>query len=256
MTEIGAADLTFTEEEAGTFLKAVMGLDPSAEDVATLEEITEGWIAGLQLAALSMRDRKDVSGFIESFSGSHRGVLDFLAEEVLERQPEDVRAFLLETSILGGLSGPLCEALTGRSDGQAMLEKLERDNLFLVALDEERRWYRYHPLFAEVLRDRLGRERPEQIQVLHLKASVWNENNGGLSSAIEHALSAEDYQRAARLVERGAGRTWYRGEVATLLGWLEKLPREAMRRRPLLLIWYAAALMLVGALGPSPGRSW
>ena len=246
MAELVAADLAFTREEAAAFLKGVMGLDLSAADVMALEEITEGWIAGLQLAALSMREREVVSDFIGSFSGSHRNVLDFLAEEVLERQDEDIREFLLQTSILDGLTGPLCDALTGRSDGQETLEKLERDNLFLVALDEERRWYRYHPLFAGFLRERLGRERPESVVELHVKASEWNERNGGLSTATEHALSAGDYERAARLIEHGIGQTWYRGEVATLLGWLGRLPREEMRRRPLLLIWYAAGLMLTG----------
>ncbi|MGI8910536.1 MAG: LuxR C-terminal-related transcriptional regulator [Rubrobacteraceae bacterium] len=246
MAELGAADLAFTREEAAAFLRGVMGLDLSAEDVATLEETTEGWIAGLQFAALSMRDRKDVSGFIESFSGSHRGVLDFLAEEVLERQPGRVREFLLETSILDALTGSLCDALTGRTDGQEMLERLERENLFVVALDEERRWYRYHPLFADFLRDRLERESPGRVGELHLNASCWNERNVGMSSAIEHAFSAGDHERAARLMERGIGQTWYRGEVATLLGWLGRLPKEAMRRRPLLMVWYAAALMLTG----------
>jgi LuxR family maltose regulon positive regulatory protein len=246
MTELGAADLAFTPEEAAAFLRGVMGLDLSAEDVAALEERTEGWIAGLQFAALSIPDRKDVSGFIESFSGSHRGVLDFLAEEVLERQPEWVREFLLSTSILDALTGPLCDALTGRSDGQEMLERLERDNLFVVALDEERRWFRYHPLFAESLRARLRRESPERMFELHLNASSWNEQNGGVSSAIEHALSAGDHERAARLMQGGIGQSWYRGEVVTLLGWLQKLPEEAMCRRPLLKIWYAASLMLVG----------
>ena len=246
MAELGADDLAFTREEAAAFMKGVMGLDLSAEDVATLEEITEGWIAGLQFAALSMRDRKDVSGFIESFSGSHRGVLDFLAEEVLESQPQHVREFLLRTSILDGLTGPLCDTLTGRTDGQEMLERLERDNLFVVALDEERRWYRYHPLFAEFLRDRLRRESPECVGELHLNASEWNERNGEVSSAIEHALSAGDHERAARLMERGIGHTWYRGEVATLLGWLGRLREAAMRDRPLLMVWYAAALLLTG----------
>ena len=246
MAELGAADLAFTREEATAFLRGVMGLDLSDEDVAALEQTTEGWIAGLQFAALSMRDRKDVSGFIESFSGSHRGVLDFLAEEVLERQPAHVREFLLETSILDALTGPLCDALTGRTDGQEMLERLERENLFVVALDAERRWYRYHPLFADFLRDRLERESPWRVGELHLDASDWNEQNGGSSSAIEHAFSAGDHERAARLMERGIGQTWYRGEVATLLGWLGRLPREAMRRRPLLMVWYAAALMLTG----------
>src|SRR5215204_7622930 len=246
ITEIGAAELAFTQEEAVAFLRGVMDLDLSTEEVATLEEATEGWIAGLQFAALSMRDRKDVSGFIESFSGSHRGVLDFLAEEVLESQPQHVREFLLRTSIRDGLTGPLCDALTDRSDGQEMLERLERDNLFVVALDEERRWYRYHPLFAEFLRDRLRRESPECVGELHLNASEWNERNGEVSSAIEHALSAGDHERAARLMERGIGHTWYRGEVATLLGWLGRLREAAMRDRPLLMVWYAAALLLTG----------
>jgi LuxR family maltose regulon positive regulatory protein len=246
MVEIGAAELAFTQEEALAFLRGVMNLDLSAEEVATLEEITEGWIAGLQLAALSMRDRQDVSGFIESFSGSHRDVLDFLAEEVLERQPNHVREFLLKTSILDSLTGPLCDALTGRSDGDEVLERLERENLFIVALDDERIWYRYHRLFADFLRGRLIRESPEFVGELHLNASDWNEHNGGTHSAIEHALSAGDHERAARLMEQGVGQSWYQGEVVTLLGWLEKLPEEVMRGRPLLLVWYAAALMLVG----------
>jgi LuxR family transcriptional regulator, maltose regulon positive regulatory protein len=246
MTELGTADLAFTREEAGSFLKGVMRLELSAEDVARLDERTEGWIAGLQLAALSMRGRIDPSGFIESFSGSHRDVLDFLAEEVLDRQPERVREFLLETSILDDLTGPLCDALTGSKDGQAMLERLEKDNLFVFALDDERRWYRYHHLFADFLRGHLGRESPERMDELHRKASAWNEQNGAVPSAIEHALSAGDHERAARLMERGIGQTWYRGEVATLLGWLGKLPEKTMRRRPLLLIWFAAAMMLAG----------
>ncbi|HKH45604.1 MAG TPA: helix-turn-helix transcriptional regulator, partial [Thermoanaerobaculia bacterium] len=217
--------------------------------VAKLEGRTEGWVAGLQLAALSMRDRKDLSFFVETFSGSHRDVLDFLAEEVLARQPEEVREFLLATSILDALTGPLCDALTGRSDSQEMLERLERENLFVVALDDERRWYRYHHLFAEFLRGRLGREAPGRVGELHLNASGWNERNGELPSAIEHALAAGDNGRAARLMEGGIGQTWYRGEVATLLGWLGRLSDGAMRDRPLLLIWYAAALMLTGGTG-------
>jgi LuxR family maltose regulon positive regulatory protein len=246
MAELGAADLAFTKEEAATFLRGVMGLRVSAVDVAILEKSTEGWIAALQLAALSMRDREDVSDFVETFSGSHRDVLDFLAEEVLERQPEDVRGFLLSTSILDGLTAPLCDALTGRKDGQEMLERLERENLFIVALDEERRWYRYHRLFRDFLRERLGRESPGRACELHLKASEWNEQNGNLASAIEHVLPAGNHEQAARLIEGGIGQTWYRGEVTTLLGWLEQLPREAMRRRPLLLVWYAGALMVAG----------
>ena len=168
MTEIRAADLRFTTEEATAFLGEAMGLALSAGDVAALEEITEGWVAALQLAALSMRDREDVSGFVEAFSGSNRHVLDFLAEEVLGRQPEAVREFLLRTSVLESMSAPLCDALTSREDGQQMLERLERNNLFIVALDDERVWYRYHHLFADFLRSRLERESPELTGEQHL----------------------------------------------------------------------------------------
>src|ERR671921_1030141 len=248
MMELHAADLRFTPEEAAAFLNDAMGLDISAGDIAALEGVTEGWIAALQLAALSMRERKDVSDFVRSFSGGHRDVFDFLAEEVLERQSEPVQMFLLETSILDSLSGPSCDAVTGRNDGQRMLERLERENLLVVPLDDERVWYRYHHLFADFLRGRLERERPERLTPLHLRASEWYEENALVAAAVSHALSAGDHERAARLMERGVGQTWYRGEVVTLLGWLRALPIEAMRRRPLLLVWYAAGLMLVGRL--------
>jgi LuxR family transcriptional regulator, maltose regulon positive regulatory protein len=246
MNELGASDLTFTSEEAAAFLRGVMELELSAGDIATLEERTEGWIAGLQLAALSMRDRKDTSGFIESFSGSHRDVLDFLAEEVLERQPEHQREFLLKTSILDGLTGPLCDALTGRSDGQGMLESLERENLFVIPLDDERRWYRYHHLFRDFLRGRVGQEDPQLADELHVCASGWYEDNGHLAEAIEHALSAPDHERAARLIGREARKAWSRGEVPTVLRWLEALPIEAKRRHPRLLPQHALALALTG----------
>jgi LuxR family maltose regulon positive regulatory protein len=170
IAEINAADLSFAPEEAASFLKDTMGLNLSEEDVAALEERTEGWIAGLQLAALSMRDREVVSGFIQAFSGSNRDVLDFLTEEVLERQSERMRSFLLETSILERLSGELCEAVTDRDDGQEVLEWLERENLFVVALDE-RSWYRYHHLFADFLRGHLKQERPERVKELHRQAA-------------------------------------------------------------------------------------
>src|SRR5918999_1330826 len=203
MTELHAADLRFTPEEAAAFLGEAMGLDLSADDVAALEGITEGWIAALQLAALSMREREDVSNFIRSFSGGHRDVFDFLAEEVLERQSEPVQMFLLETSILDSLSGPSCDAVTGRNDGQRMLERLERENLLVVPLDDERVWYRYHHLFADFLRGRLERERPERLTPLHLRASEWYEENTLVAEAVRHALSAGDHERAARLMESG-----------------------------------------------------
>jgi LuxR family transcriptional regulator, maltose regulon positive regulatory protein len=246
ITELYAAELSFTREEAAAFLKEVMGLDLSAEDIAKLEERTEGWVAALQLAALSMREREDVSGFVESFSGSHRDVLDFLAEEVLERQPAHVREFLLKTSILDALTGPLCDALTGRSDGDEMLKGLERENLFVVALDDERKWYRYHHLFRDFLRGRLRRESPELTNGLHIRASEWNERNGRLSSAVEHALSAPNHDLAARLIEDGVEGAVERGEGTTALRWLEALPTEAKRRHPRLFVEHAVALVITG----------
>jgi LuxR family maltose regulon positive regulatory protein len=248
VTEIRAAELRFTTEEATVFLKDVMGLTLSAADVEALEEVTEGWIAALQLAALSMRDREDVSGFVETFSGSNRYVLDFLAEEVLERQPEGMSEFLLKTSVLERMSAALCDALTGRNDGQQMLERLDRENLFVIALDDERRWYRYHHLFADVLRSRLQGEQPEKIRELHRRAAAWYELNGWTSEAIRHALAAQEHDRAADLVEQVARKMWNRGEVMTLLSWLEALPEETRRRRPQLLLQYSAALLWVGRL--------
>src|ERR671917_2219382 len=246
MVRLGAAELAFTEGEAGAFLKDVMGLDLSAEDIAKLEKRTEGWVAGLQLAALSMRDRKDVSGFVEAFSGGHRDVLDFLAEEVLSRQPKVVKDFLLQTSIPDGLTGSLCDALTGRSDGQAMLEGLEKENLFVVALDDERRWYRYHHLFRDFLRGRLEREEPELAGDLHRRASGWHEGNGHMAEAIDHALAAPDYELAARLIEGGVEGAVERGEGATALRWLEALPTDAKRLRPRLFVEHAVALVITG----------
>jgi LuxR family maltose regulon positive regulatory protein len=246
MVRLGASDLSFTEEETRAFLKGVMGLDLSAADVAKLERRTEGWIAGLQLAALSMRDREDLPGFVEAFSGGHRDVLDFLAEEVLERQPEDVREFLLQTSVLERMSALLCDALTGRDDGQGMLERLERDNLFVVALDDERRWYRYHHLFADFLRGRLRREDSELAGELHRRASGWYEENGHPAEAIGHALSAPDHGLAARLIEGSAEGAVVGGEGATALRWLEALPTEDKRQRPRLFAQHAMALVMTG----------
>ena len=178
LTELRAADLRFTPAEAAEFLNQVMGLDLSAEDIAALETRTEGWIAGLQMAALSMQGRADTASFIQAFTGSHRFVLDYLVEEVLQRQPERVRSFLLQTAILDRLCGPLCDAVTGQEDGREMLEALERGNLFVVPLDDERQWYRYHHLFADVLQAHLLEEQPDQVSALHRRASEWYEQNG------------------------------------------------------------------------------
>jgi LuxR family maltose regulon positive regulatory protein len=171
LTELRAADLRFTPAEAAEFLNRVMGLNLSAEDIAALETRTEGWIAGLQLAALSMQGRSDAASFIQAFTGSHRFVLDYLVEEVLQRQPEGIHSFLLKTAILDRLSGSLCDAVTGREDGKGMLETLERGNLFIIPLDDQRQWYRYRPLFAEVLQARLPDEQPDQVFSLHQRAS-------------------------------------------------------------------------------------
>jgi LuxR family maltose regulon positive regulatory protein len=207
MAELRVADLRFTPSEAAEFLRGVMGLDLSVEDIAALETRTEGWIAGLQLAAISMRGHKDAASFIESFTGSHRFVLDYLVEEVLGQQPESIQTFLLRTSILERLCGPLCDAvLQGPSaSGQETLEYLERANMFLIPLDNERRWYRYHHLFAELLRQRLQGSAAslteDEVAELHVRASRWYEDNGLESEAIHHALIAQDFERAASLIE-------------------------------------------------------
>jgi LuxR family transcriptional regulator, maltose regulon positive regulatory protein len=248
MTEIRAADLRFTPEEAAAFLNEVMGLSLSEVDVAALEEVTEGWVAALQLAALSMRGRKDPSGFVESFSGSNRHVLDFLAEEVLGRQTEGVREFLLATSVLERMSAPLCDALTGRSDAQGMLERLERENLFVVALDDERIWYRYHHLFRDFLRGRLRRESPELLSESHLRAASWYEREGWASEAVGHALAAGDDEWATRLVDRHIGAVLMRGEGTTVRRWLSELPPALVRSRPRLCLALATRAMLNGRL--------
>ena len=204
LTELRATDLCFTSEESAQFLKGMMSLNLSAGDIAALEDRTEGWIAGLQLAALSMRGREDVPEFIRSFAGDNRYVVEYLVEEVLHRQPELIRSFLLQTSILERLTGPLCDAVTGQEDGRVMLEAVERGNLFVVPLDDERRWYRYHHLFADVLQARLLAEQPDRALTLHQRASAWYERSGSPADAIRHALTAQDFERASGLVELAA----------------------------------------------------
>jgi LuxR family maltose regulon positive regulatory protein len=248
LAEIRAADLRFTPDEAAAYLNEVMGLALTARDVAALEGRTEGWIAALQLAALSVRGRDDVAGFIASFAGDDRYIVDYLVEEVLQRQPDQVRGFLQQTSVLDRMTGPLCDAVTGQDGGKAMLESLERGNLFVVPLDDRRRWYRYHHLFADVLRARLLDERPGQLPDLHRRASAWYERNGEPSEAIRHALAAEDFPRAADLVELAALALLRSRQEATLLGWLEELPDDVLRRRPVLSNFYAAALLQGGQL--------
>ena len=246
LAEIRAADLRFTPGEAAAYLNEVMGLVLTAADVATLEGRTEGWIAALQLAALSMQGREDVTAFIDGFAGDDRYIVDFLAEEVLQRQPGHVQHFLLQTSILDRLSGPLCDAVTGQDGGKAKLAALERGNLFLVPLDDRRQWYRYHQLFADVLHARLRDEQPDDVPDLHRRASGWYEHNGEPSEAIRHALAAGDFGRAADLIELAIPAMLRSRQEAAVLGWLERLPDEVVRVRPVLSVGFAGALLAGG----------
>jgi LuxR family maltose regulon positive regulatory protein len=247
LTELRATDLRFTPAEAAEFLNQVMGLDLSAEDVAALETRTEGWIAGLQLAAISMQGSKDTKSFTKSFTGSHRYVLDYLIEEVLEQQSESVQTFLLQTAILERLTGSLCDALTGQDNGQAILEMLDRANLFIVPLDNERRWYRYHHLFADLLRQRLNQIQPEQVSTLHRQAGTWYEDQGLASEALQHIFAAEDFTWAGRLIEQmGTTAFWRLGDWPSVLNWLEKLPKMVVHARPKLCLTYAWVMHISG----------
>jgi LuxR family maltose regulon positive regulatory protein len=273
LTELRVTDLRFTPSEAAAFLNQVMGLDLSVEDVTALEARTEGWIAGLQLAAISLQEHQAPSSFIESFTGSSRFIIDYLAEEVLERQPEEVRAFLLRTSVLERMCAPLCDEVLNRNgeagdpapvadsprliSSQAMLEKLDRSNLFIVPLDNERRWYRYHHLFADLLQQRLhesmhqsiapsGGDAESRVNELHRRASQWYEDNGLEMEAFHHAAAANDFERAERLIEGKGVPLHFRGAGAPVLNWLESLPTTVLNARPSLWVTYASVLMMTG----------
>jgi len=246
LVEIRAADLSFTPEEAAAYLNGVMGLTLTAADITALEQRTEGWIAALQLAALSMQGRDDATAFIAGFAGDDRYVVDYLAEEVLSRQSTDIREFLLRTSVLDRLGGPLCDAVTGQAGGKAMLAALERGNLFLVPLDDRRHWYRYHQLFGDVLQAHLLDERPDEVAGLHDRASRWYSENGQATEAIRHALAAGAVERAAQLVEHALP-DWNRDrQEATMRRWLTALPDSIVRVRPLLSIGYVGSQMIRG----------
>jgi ATP/maltotriose-dependent transcriptional regulator MalT len=258
LTELRVTDLRFTPSEAAEFLNQVMHLSLSAEDIAALETRTEGWIAGLQLAAISMKGQKDVTSFIKSFTGSHNFVMDYLVEEVLQQQSESVQTFLLRTSILDRLCGPLCDAvlLDVPASGQETLQYLEQANLFIVPLDNERRWYRYHHLFADLLRQRLhhgtassasstGDERIS-IAELHIRASAWYEDRGLEIEAFHHATAANDDERAERLIEGKGMPLHFRGAVAPVLNWLASLPTTVLDARPSLWTSYASVLLVTG----------
>ena len=257
LTEVRAADLRFTTDEAREFLNRVMGLDLTAADVDALDERTEGWVAGLQLAALSLRgiqERAEVAGFIEAFTGSHRFVIDYLADEVLARQPVQVRDFLLHTAVLDLLTGPLCDAVTGGDDGPRMLETLERGNLFLVALDTERSWYRYHHLFADVLRARLLAEHSDQVAGLHERASAWYASHGLVADAVRHALAAEDFDRAGFLMEEALPEMRRARQDSVLLTWSRSLPEDVVRRSPVLSILAGWSMLIAGDLDAVESR--
>ncbi|MFB0842661.1 LuxR C-terminal-related transcriptional regulator [Paenibacillus oleatilyticus] len=259
LTELRTADLRFTSSEAAEFLGQVMGLRLSQEDVAVLESRTEGWIAGLQLAALSMQGHhKDAASMIRSFTGSHHFVLDYLVEEVLQQQSASIQVFLLRTSILDRLCGPLCDAVLREGtdallSGQETLQYLERTNLFIVPLDNERRWYRYHHLFADLLRQRLYQtvgsskgEEKRDVEELHLRASEWYEDHGLELEAFHHAAAAHDVERAVRLIEGEGMPLLFRGAIAPVLNWLDSMPKEELDAKPALSVMHASALLMVG----------
>jgi LuxR family maltose regulon positive regulatory protein len=249
MLELRHADLRFTVKETAEFLTRVMGLPLPSVDIAALHQRTEGWIAGLQLTALSMQGRDDVHELIESFTGSHRYILDYLMEEVVRQQPADMQDFLLKTSILERFTARLCDAVTEGDDSHEVLTAMEQANLFIVPLDESRQWYRYHRLFAELLRARLQMtEKADGVIYLHKRASEWYEAQGFLGEAVHHALHARDWERAATLISKAGDALMKRGEMVTLLRWFRALPEDVVRSSPQLCADYGWPLILTGQL--------
>jgi len=246
VTEVRTEDLRFAPDEAAGFLARALDTTLLPTDVAALEARTEGWIAGLQMAALSMEGREDVAAFIKAFTGSNRYVMDYLVEEVLQREPEHIRRFLLETAILDRLTGPLCDAVTQQTGSETRLAQLEASNLFIISLDQDRKWYRYHRLFADLLRSQLSQAQPDAVPVLHLRASRWFQEQDLTAEAITHALAAGDIQRVADLIEQDALEILDRSELATLYGWLEALADEVIRSRPWLCVFHAWMLLWSG----------
>ncbi len=249
LTELRASDLRFTSAEVAAFLKQLMNLQLTAQQIKQLESRTEGWIAGLQLAALSMQNGGDIENFLRAFTGSHHYIVDYLVEEVLQNQSVERQHFLLQTSILERMNGALCDAVTGGSNGQATLEQLERANLFVTPLDAARNWYRYHHLFSELLRHRFQAQfKPAEQFLYHTRASDWFEQNGLEREAIQHALLAQDYVHAATLLERITDTILNQGETATLQGWMDALPETVLRASPRLCLARANAHVIVGEI--------
>ncbi len=246
LAELRAADLRFTPDEIALFLSRFTGQTFSAGDIDALAARTEGWIAGLKMAAVSLRGRDDVEKYIRAFTGSNRYILDYLVEEVLKRQPQDIQSFLLDTSILKRLSGPLCDAVCARTDSQAILEYIEKANLFIVPLDSERKWYRYHHLLTDLLRQRLAQADPQRITALHANAGRWYEQNGYIDEAVEHAFLAGSHREASGLILSHIEEIMARSELVTLLRWIDSLPEEIVRAQPLLCAYHALAMLLTG----------
>ena len=247
LVELRTGDLCFTTEEATIFLNTVMDLNLSDENVSALDQRTEGWIVGLQMAALSMQGKEDTADFIKAFTGSNRYILDFLSEEVIQQQPKSIQTFLLQTSILDRLNGSLCDAVLGKTHNSAqVLVELERKNLFLIPLDDERQWYRYHHLFSGLLFQSLIQTQPKIVNTLYERAAAWLEQNGYLENAIGYALKAQNYDLATRLMLQIKNSLWNWGEVHMLLNWLNTLPEELIRSQPELCLAYAGCFLLVG----------
>ncbi len=246
VVEIRAADLRFTSDETSTYLAGAIDARLSDEQVRDLEDRTEGWIAALQLASISLQSREDVAGFIAGFAGDDRYVVDYLVEEVLAQQTPTVRDFLLHSSVLDRLCGPLCDAVVGTEEAGRVLLEIERANLFLLPLDDRRQWYRYHQLFSDVLRARLLADHPDIVPVLHDRASRWYQEHDLTEEAIKHALEAQDFDRAAFLVEMAVPQIRRRRQEKKVHRWLKALPEETVRRRPVLSVFDAALSMAAG----------
>jgi ATP/maltotriose-dependent transcriptional regulator MalT len=245
LTEVRAADLSFSLDEASDFFSKVMGVTLSRKEIETLKNRTEGWVGGLQLAALSLKNNENPTRFVEGFRGTHRHVLDYLIEEVLENQPEEIRAFLRQTSILDQLSPSLCEAVTGQPGSRKHLHDLENNNLFLVALDEERTRFRYHTLFGELLRNQLLQTEPERVDELHERAADWYQTHGFIQKAVEHAFQSSNGSKVSKLIESHAIPLLYQGEVSTVVGWFDRLPESLMQSSPMMCISRAWSLALM-----------
>jgi LuxR family maltose regulon positive regulatory protein len=245
LTEIRAIDLSFSLDEADEFFSNVMGVNLSKREMEILKNRTEGWAAGLQLAALSLKDSLDPIKFVDAFRGTHRHVLDYLIAEVLNSQPEEIRQFLQRTSILDQLSPSLCEAVTGQEASRKYLHYLENNNLFLVSLDEERTWYRYHALFGELLNNQLLQAEPERVDDLHERAAGWYQKNGFIQKAVDHAFQISSSSKVCKLIEEYAIPMLYRGEVATVVGWFDRLPEPLRQSSPMMCIGKAWSLVLM-----------